>query len=127
MRLHMPLVPHGSGAQAVIAREPSRELLFARGGAISLPAEASDTGQGTPMLAPAPSTYSLNCRRLQAAGHNASRPGPLAPVVMVSCDQQDPSCSRTPASSSRGWGRGPSSPDAVRAPGKGRAEIPIYP
>lgn len=124
MTLHGLVVPHGPGAEAVTARELSCEVLLARGGAISLP--VSGTGQSTPMLAPGPSAYTLNWRRLQAAGRNASRPGPPVPIVMVNCDQQDLSCSRMPALW-RGYGRYPFLPDAVKAPGKGASRATYLP
>lgn len=89
VRLHVLVVPHGSGTEAVSAREPSSELLFARGGAISLPVEVADTEWSALMLTSNPSTYSLNWRPLQAAGLITSRSEPLVPIVMVSCDQQD--------------------------------------
>lgn len=93
MRLPAPLAPNRPGAKPATVREPSCDFLAARGAAIRSPAGVSDAEQGTPMLTPDPPVYSLNWRRLRAAGRNASRPGPPAPMVMVSCDQQDLSLS----------------------------------
>jgi hypothetical protein len=88
VRLHV-LVPHGSGTEAVSAREPSCELLLVRGGAISLPVKVTDTEWSALMLTSNPSTHSLTWCALQAAGLITSRSGPPVPIAMVSCDERD--------------------------------------
>jgi hypothetical protein len=86
VRLHDLVVPHGSGTEAVSAREPSCEPLFARGGAISLPVEVTDRQRSARMLTPDPWTHSLNWCPWQAVGLITSRSEPPVPIVMVSCD-----------------------------------------